>query len=246
MTRKYEFTGETKQWFGRTLHRVRAVATIASIGVSVGDVGGWIETEGNLSRDGNAWVYGNAHVSGDARVYGNAWVSGNARVSGDAQVYGNARVYGDARVSGNAEVYVDAQVYGNAWVSGDAQVYGNAQVYGDAQVYGNAHVSGDARVYGNAWVSGDAWVSGNAQVSGNAEVVWLSHVGSGDGTLTLFRTKDGECVNRGCFTGTLNEFEEAVLRRHPDNLHGKEYALIIQMFRLRVASWPARQKGGDA
>ena len=150
MTRKYEFTGETKQWLGRTLHQIRAVAAIASIGVSVGDVGGWIESEKNLSHGGNAWV------------------SGNARVYGDAEVYGDARVHG------------------------------------------------------------------------NAEVIWLSHVGSEFGTLTLFRTKDGECVSRGCFTGTLDEFEAAVKRKHSNNLHGQEYALIIQMFRLRVVSWPAR------
>lgn len=47
----------------------------------VGDLGGWIESESNLSD--NAWVSGDAQVSGDARV------SGNAQVSGDAQVYGN-------------------------------------------------------------------------------------------------------------------------------------------------------------
>ena len=95
---KFEFTGETKVVFGVTLNRIRAVTTIAAIGVAAGDVGGWIEREENLS------------------AYGNAWVSGDARVYGDAQVYGNARVYGDARVSG------DARVYGNAWVSGDARV----------------------------------------------------------------------------------------------------------------------------
>ncbi len=96
---KFEATGETKQWFGITLHRIRAVAAIASLGVHVGQIGGWIEREDNLSVSGNAWVYGNAQVYGDAQVYGNARVYGNAWVYGDAQVYGNAQVYGDAQVS---------------------------------------------------------------------------------------------------------------------------------------------------
>ena len=73
---KYEFTGETKIEFGVKLHRIRALVAIAAIGVAMGDLGGWIEKESNLSRvSGDAWVYG------DAQVYGGAWVSGDARVS---------------------------------------------------------------------------------------------------------------------------------------------------------------------
>ena len=64
------------------LHRVKALKDFGS--VKVGDIGGWIEKEENLSHSGNAWVYGDASVSGDASVYGNAWVSGNACVSGNA------------------------------------------------------------------------------------------------------------------------------------------------------------------
>ncbi len=60
MSKKYEFTGKTKKYFGRTLHQIVCVTAFAS--VSVGDVGGWIETERNLDQSGNAWVYGNAEV----------------------------------------------------------------------------------------------------------------------------------------------------------------------------------------
>ena len=74
--KKYEFTGEVKTYLGKTLHRIKSVV---SFGIVVkGEIGGWIESEKNLSQDGNAWVYGNADVSGNARVSGNAWVSGNA------------------------------------------------------------------------------------------------------------------------------------------------------------------------
>lgn len=63
--KKYEFTGEEKEFFGRTLLRIRAVRDFAD--VHSGDVGGWVESEENLSHAGNAWV------SGDAKVYGGAW-----------------------------------------------------------------------------------------------------------------------------------------------------------------------------
>ena len=69
--KKFEFTGETKtiSLFFRTatLHRIRAVAEFGL--VKVGDLGGWIEKEENLSHEGKAWVWGNAKVCGDAKVF---------------------------------------------------------------------------------------------------------------------------------------------------------------------------------
>ena len=99
---KYEFTGETKTYSGITLHRIKAIVDFCCI--KAGEIGGWIETEDNLSQYGDSWVSGNAQVSGDARVSGNAQVYGNAWVYGNARVYDDARVYGDAQVSGDAQV----------------------------------------------------------------------------------------------------------------------------------------------
>ena len=69
--KKYEFTGETKEirllFRTATLHRIRA--TVAFGIVEVGDLGGWIEKEENLSHEGKAWVCGDAKVCGDAEVF---------------------------------------------------------------------------------------------------------------------------------------------------------------------------------
>ena len=82
--KKYRLTEETTKVGNRTLYRIQALRDFGN--VKEGDIGGYIESEKNLSQDGNAWV------SGDARVYGDACVYGNARVSGDARVYGNADI----------------------------------------------------------------------------------------------------------------------------------------------------------
>lgn len=62
--RKYEFTGETQniECTGKviTLHRIRAARDF--MGVKKEELGGWIETEDNLSHSGNAWVPGNTRV----------------------------------------------------------------------------------------------------------------------------------------------------------------------------------------
>jgi carbonic anhydrase/acetyltransferase-like protein (isoleucine patch superfamily) len=128
--KKYEFTGETKEirllFRTATLHRIRA--TVAFGIVKVGDLGGWIEKEENLSHEGKAWVWGNAEVWGNAKVWGNAEVWGNAKVWGNAEVWGNAKVWGNAEVWGNAKVW------------GNAEVWGNAKVWGNAEVFSASHV----------------------------------------------------------------------------------------------------------
>ena len=63
---------------GTKFYQIEALIDFGSI--KKGSLGGYIESESNLSHSGNCWVYG------DAQVYGSAWVYGNA------QVYGNARV----------------------------------------------------------------------------------------------------------------------------------------------------------
>ena len=77
--KKYELTSETKIVFGHILYRIKALSSFGC--VSAGDLGGFLESEKNLSQNGNAWVFGNAEVYGDARVSGDARVYGNAEVS---------------------------------------------------------------------------------------------------------------------------------------------------------------------
>ena len=69
--KKYEFTGETKrvELWNRTatLHRIKATVEFGF--VKVGELGGWIEKEENLSHEGKAWVCGDAKVCGNAKVF---------------------------------------------------------------------------------------------------------------------------------------------------------------------------------
>ena len=65
----FKLTTESKvNVFGVKLFRIEC--TIDFKYAKKGDLGGWIEKEGNLS--GNAWVSGDAKVSGNAEVSGDA------------------------------------------------------------------------------------------------------------------------------------------------------------------------------
>ena len=91
LERKYELINETGLVDEHVLYRIRALRDIVDDEGNVvcyeGDVGGYIESDDNLSHTGSCWVYGRAFVYGNARVYGSA------------MVYENAMVYGNARVS---------------------------------------------------------------------------------------------------------------------------------------------------
>jgi NDP-sugar pyrophosphorylase family protein len=103
--KKYDLTDESIIVSGHTLYRIRALRSFSA--VREGDLGGWIEYEGNLSHDGDCWVFGgakafyNAKVFGDAMLSGNVSVHGNAHVSGDARVNDNAWICGNSKISGN-------------------------------------------------------------------------------------------------------------------------------------------------
>lgn len=74
--KKFKLTDEFITFSGKKLFRIKALIDFGD--VKAGDLGGYIEKEGNLSHNGNAWVYDNA------KVCGNAMVCDNARVCCDA------------------------------------------------------------------------------------------------------------------------------------------------------------------
>lgn len=105
---------------------------------------------------------------------------------------------------------------------------GNALVYGDARVSGNASVSGNAWVYGNARVSGNAWVRKKS------DLVWFSNVGTENGTLTVYKAKDGSLLaTRGCFSGSVEDFLKKSTEVH-DEKTKREYQLLIEVARSRL------------
>ena len=97
---KYEITNITSN-----LRRIRALRNIPRHNVKAGDLGGFVESEDNLSQKGDAWVTDEARVYEDARVYN------EAKVSGKAWVFGNASVYGEARVFESQTKYVKFVVF---------------------------------------------------------------------------------------------------------------------------------------
>ena len=209
-TKKYRLTGNHINIGNRILYQIEALKDFGD--VKAGDLGGYIESEENLSQYDNAWVYG------DAQVLGNAQVFDNARVYGNACVFDNARVYGNACVFGNAQVFDNARVYGNACVFDNARVYGNACVFDNAEVYGNALVYDNAQVFGNARVFGDAQIK-----SARDYIVFKNWWSSGR---YFTWTRSNNMWKVGCFYGTG---EELIKKAYNDSKEsGREYERVVR------------------
>ena len=101
--------------------------------------------------------------------------------------------------------------------------------------FGNAWIYGDAWVYGDARVSGNAWVYGNAEVFNTRHFFVQGPIGSRDGYVTFYRTKDDTVeVRCGCFSGSLQEFVNQVEETHGGSRYEKEYKLAAELAKVCI------------
>ena len=120
--KKYELTEEIKMELDKTVHRIKYLIDIPMYGVKAGDLGGWLESEQNLSKEGNCCVLDNGCVTGHGCVTDNGSVSGNGCVRGHGYVTDNGYVTGNGCVSG------DGYVTGNGCVSGHGRVTSSGEI----------------------------------------------------------------------------------------------------------------------
>lgn len=134
-TEKYEIVSDmVDEHHHPVAHRIRALRDIPRHNVKFGDIGGWVESEKNLSREGDAWIGDDAYVFDDAVVSGDALVNCAAKVSGSASVSGHAFVTDSAVVCGNAVIRENAVVRGDAKVLGDTIISGQTIVESETVV----------------------------------------------------------------------------------------------------------------
>ena len=233
--------------YGRKLYRIEALKDFGV--VKAGELGGYIESENNLSFDGEAWVCENAEVFDDARICNdaliceNARIYGNAIVSNKATVGGNALIYGNALICDEACVYDKAYVYGNVLVYNNAIIRGNAVVSGNARIEGNALICENARVYGNVMIRGNATIYSNAVLGDNViiekDTDWFTvgPIGSRNGFTTFALNKDKSIyVFCGYFHGNIDEFEKAVEETHKGTKYEEEYKLAIALAKKKITT----------
>jgi carbonic anhydrase/acetyltransferase-like protein (isoleucine patch superfamily) len=223
MKKKYELVKTDFIKVGnKKLYRIRALKDFFNptyYPVNAGDLGGYIQSEDNLSHEGTCWisddckVYGKASVGDDALLqattaYGSAVIRDQAHLA-DSEVSGNIYIRENATVE-------DSVINGNATVGGKSSVY-SSEISGYAYIGGEASIT-DSKVSGNAVCVGDcqveeAKVSGFAKLNFKMVVCWdvdktPASVNTIDGYTMTLDSKNGK-ISAGC---RYFDFEAA--RRH--------------------------------
>lgn len=71
---KYELSDCRVVIHGVEMRRIIAAKSIPSLGIKVGDTGGFVQSELNLSQSGTCWIHKNSLVAGSAIVSGDSYI----------------------------------------------------------------------------------------------------------------------------------------------------------------------------
>lgn len=250
--KKYELTDKTIEYDDHTLYQIRALKdfeTIDGTQIHAGDLGGYVESEDNLSQEGKCWIgcddeSGNyAVVYENARIYDNALILAGA-VHNDAEVYENAtidseyvvpanlaehfavvdiaenaKIFGNARVL-DSRVRGDAKVYDNAYVHGNSLITDQAEVYDDAEIK-LANISDDVKVYNNAKLSGGDVITHDTAivVNGNKEIGGNEIIKSQDEVDAIEDTKNNDGSKRKVDKDAYYELTDDMIEYKGHTLH---------------------------
>lgn len=140
--KKYELTNETVFVNGKKLHRIRALKPFKM--VQKGQPGGFIESEENLSQQGDCWIRGMSYVFD------------NARITDDAQII-DSLVCDNASISGSAEVLDMCQIGGNLKVTDSAEISWS-DLDGDGTISGTTRLANKMLTF-----EGEVMVNGNVE-----------------------------------------------------------------------------------
>ena len=201
--KKYRLTSNTIKYKGKILYQIEALITIYPYDdeednlwdppiTNIGELGGYVESESNLSHDGKAWIKDNAKVFGNSRVLDNATVSGRAIVCDNAMILDNATISENAVVCEDATVENNSSVYGDAIVSGTSTICGNSYILDKSKICDssieNSIIFDDAIIENSSIVNGH--IGKHAHIRAYKDVISISYSGFLKLNLTAYKTED--------------------------------------------------------
>ena len=208
--------------------------------MSPGVLGGFIESEANLSQEGDCWVAENAAVYDNSKVMDNAWVEGSARI------YGNSIICENCSIKGSP-IIISSEIRGNSRVAGEALI-NYSSLYNCASVMGNAELS-YVRVFGlstikdfatvtNTDIEGDACISGKVWIKNDLDYTVIKNFWSSGRIITY--TRPNRMWRTGCFLGTG---EELIKKAYNDSKEkGEQFKLLVEYVEKAYALKEGKKK----
>lgn len=206
---KYKLTDETIIINGHILHRIQALKDFDL--VVKGDLGGFVESEKNLSHERNCWIYDNA------KVYG------NALITKDAQIYDRAEIFDRAFITDLVDVGGSAKIFGNAYLKNNVVVTGKAKIHDNVVIGSESIILDTVEILGNVRIFGEFVIKGNAIIESISDFIIFKNWWSSGRTFIWTRSNNMWSV--GCFYGTGEELIEKAYKDSEKS--GREYERVV-------------------
>ena len=224
---KYKITTEQKEIeiFNPSMNLItvyRIIAMKSFDNVMEGDLGGWIESETNLSQDGLCWVYDESVVYGKAKIEKNAKVidestvcdyaivtecstithmskiSDTSIISGNAEIK-KSSIWGESEISDNAKI-VGSYIYGNSYSlthnsNKKLKISGNSKLT-------NVNIDGAPHIFGNACLEGNINIQHAPKIHGNCIIKCISRRDKHSASASIFICDAAEIFDNANITCT--------------------------------------------
>lgn len=213
MYKKYELLENDTILKGKTiLYRIKALRNFND--VHKGDLGGYIESENNLSQFNDCWIY-----NASCQVFGNALICDNAKIQDGAKISGQATIGGNAIIKGLACIFGDTFILGNTVADGIVRISG------ETIIRGNTHIGKFTRLT-------DTVTLKDAVIQDYYDCLCLSGIRKSFFPIAFYRTKKGINVYEGGVTFTLPEFQQRVSTNSTQEYTLEECNLMLDLVKL--------------
>lgn len=213
MEKKYKLSEAIEFHGAHKFYRIQALKDFGD--VKAGEIGGWVESEDNLSQEGLCWVYDDATVMHHASVSDNAICRNHSIISGNAIINQNAQILDDSTIEDNSIITNDAVVMENSLIKGNSCIHSNAVI---------------------RWLSvidGKYCIGKDAYIRDSDDFFMITNVcGQDDNNFTFYLDKNKNIfVNGGEFNGELEKFIKSL--KHY-KLYSYEYRFMILFARQKL------------
>ena len=225
MDKKYEILKDKSITIdGHTLYRIKLLISLPFM--PEGTLGGFVESEYNLSQEGDCWIADEAAVYGHSVVTEGGWVGGSSRVYGHSIIRGTGYI-DDAVIIRSSEIKDKTVIKGSAIlqessIGGSTIIEDNARLE-NVRVPWRATINGDCYLK-NVSVCGEAYIQGNAVIENDLDYTVIHNFWSSGRTITY--TRSNRMWATGCFYGTG---EELVKKAYVDSKEkGDQFKLLVR------------------
>ena len=167
--KKYKLLkNETIKFEGKTLYGIQALMDFGDI--KKDQKGGYVQSENNLSHEGDCWIYDRAKAMDDSRVLGNAMMFDNSSIRDYSSMHNHASMHDYASMYELASIHDNTSMYDFALMHDNTKMQDHATMYNHTSMHDFASMRDNASMYGCASIHDYASMYDRASMYDNASM----------------------------------------------------------------------------